>query len=450
MSAVVVMLSGLASGQGKTSVTAALALAVRSRGRRVVVFKLGPDFIDPMVLERASGGPVFNLDDRMVGLAESRHRVVQAAEQADLVLIEGAMGLYDGPPSSASLARALGVPVVVLVDAGSMAQTFGAVVHGLASYGAARGEPVTVLGAVANRVASAGHAAMLLESLPPGCPLLAAVPRVAATLPERHLGLSSEAVAQVDEALQALAQAMQTPPNSDCIDRLLALPAWQPPAASDDAVWPAPPATLTGRRIAVARDAAFRFIYPANLACLEAMGASIEFFSPLNDEPVPASAHALWLPGGYPELFAEQLAAAGRWRASVQAWVAEGRPVLAECGGMMALADGLHLVNGERYAMAGVLDGEVRMQTRLAALGVQTMPPSAQVDEPHPALRGHTFHFSTISTPLQPAGQCQRLDGSAGEPWWRFGPTGQGVASYFHAYFPSSPLHTAALLGAAP
>lgn len=434
----VLLVAGLASGQGKTTVTAALAAAVRQRGHRVQVFKAGPDFIDPMVLARASGHPVYNLDDRMVGLAESRQRVAAAAAAADLVLIEGAMGLYDGPPSAADLARGLGVPVAVVVDASAMVQTFGAVVQGLASYGTLRGQPLQVLGAIANRVASAGHGVLLADSLPAELPLLASIPCVAPTLPERHLGLASEDHATIDAALLALAQAV----DDRWVARLLSLPGWAGQTGPVPSVPAAQDQLLAGRQIAVARDPAFRFIYPANLDTLQALGASLCFFSPLADEPVPPQANALWVPGGYPELFAARLSAAQRWRTSVRRFAQAGHPIWAECGGLMALCDGLSDAQGQRYPMAGLLPGEVQMQPRLAGLGVQQWSPGAPRDLP--ALRGHTFHYASLNTPLAAAGHCTTLSGAPGEPWWR---QGHVQASYFHAYFSSSPQATAALFG---
>jgi cobyrinic acid a,c-diamide synthase len=434
----VLLIAGLASGQGKTTVTAAIAAAVRQRGHCVQVFKAGPDFIDPMVLARASGQPVYNLDDRMVGLAESRQRVAAAAAAADLVLIEGAMGLYDGPPSAADLARGLGVPVAVLVDAGAMAQTFGAVVHGLASYGGLHGQPLQVLGAIANRVAGPGHGATLADSLPPGLPLLASIPRVDQTLPERHLGLASEDHAAIDAALIRLAQSI----DDAMVARLLGLPGWNGQVELAPIVPLAQGGLLSGRHIAVARDPAFRFIYPANLDTLQALGATLCFFSPLADEPVPPQATALWLPGGYPELFAERLSAAQRWTASVRDFAQAGHPVWAECGGLMALCEGLTDAAGQRHAMAGLLPGEVQMQSRLAGLGVQqwALPDTADA----PPLRGHTFHYSQFSTVLSPAGHCLSLAGAPGEAVWR---QGSVQASYFHTYFSSSPQATAALFG---
>ncbi len=419
----IVLVSAVASGQGKTTVTAALARKLRQQGQRVRVFKTGPDFIDPMLLERASGAPVYSLDLWMVGLEQCRSQLSAAARDADVILIEGVMGLYDGNPSSADLARAFGVPVLAVIDASAMAQTAGALVHGLRDYG-----PVDLAGVVANRVGSAGHADMVAQSLR-GIALLATLPRQSVALPERHLGLVlPNEVSELDALLDQLAEQLVLNPA-----------AWEalPLTRIAHAEAPKPAALLAGTTIAVARDAAFAFLYPANLACLRALGATLQFFSPLSDEVIPAEASALYLPGGYPELHAATLARSTRWRASVRAAHHAGMPMLAECGGMMALADTLTDQSGACWPMAGVLPGAVIMQTRLAGLGSQGL-----VTEQGP-LRGHTFHYSRIETPVKPdAVTVKHPSGAAGEALYRVGSL---RASYFHAYFASNPAATAAL-----
>ena len=324
----VVLVSAVASGQGKTTVTAALARKFKRQGQRVRVFKTGPDFIDPMLLERASGAPVQSLDLWIVGLDACRQLLAQAALEADVILIEGVMGLYDGNPSSADLARAFGVPVLAVIDAAAMAQTAGALVLGLRDYG-----PVDLAGVIANRVGSAGHAAMVADSLR-GVPLLGSLPRQAHSLPERHLGLVLPGeVAELEQLLDQLAEQLQF---DDAAWQRLALttlpapPAYEPPVAA-----------LAGKTIAIARDAAFAFLYPANLACLCELGADLCFFSPLADQPVPLDADALYLPGGYPELHTATLAQADNWQQSVRDFHAAGKPIVAECGGMMVLAETL-------------------------------------------------------------------------------------------------------------
>lgn len=416
------LVAGCASGQGKTTVTAALARAYARAGRRVRVFKTGPDFIDPTILEAASGAPVYNLDCWMVGVAQSRALLAAAASVADLILVEGAMGLYDGEPSAADLAIAFGLPVAAVIDAGAMAETFGALAKGLKEY-----RPLPFAGVIANRVAGAGHAQMLAASLPADIELLAVLPRLTQTIPERHLGL-----VQAGELAGLQATLDNWADQVDCSGH-----AGLPPSVTF-APGPveAPLRLLAGKRIAVARDAAFSFLYRANLDCLAAMGAEVVLFSPLSDAPVP-QADALYLPGGYPELHAARLARNRRWLESLRVFAASGRPLLAECGGMMVLYDSLTTTEGTTHAMAGLLPGKVAMQERLASIGLQSLR------LPQGELRGHAFHHSRVDTPLVPLLECAPYRYGRGEPVFR---SGAITASYLHAYFPSNPAAVAALL----
>jgi cobyrinic acid a,c-diamide synthase len=417
------LVAAVSSGQGKTTVTAALARKLVKLGQRVRVFKCGPDFIDPMLLERASGAPVHTLDLWMVGHELCRRQLAQAAAEADVILIEGVMGLYDGTPSSADLAREFGVPVMAVIDAGAMAQTAGALVHGLRDYG-----PVDMAGVIANRVASEGHAKMVAASLR-DIPLFATLPKQARSLPERHLGLVLPGEVQdIDQLLDELADQLT-------FDQA----AWDSlrPVQIEPAPTPAKEPLLAGMTIAVARDPAFMFLYPANLETLRAMGATLKFFSPLADEAVPVEADALYLPGGYPELHAEQLSQAAKWTASIRAAHADGMPIFAECGGMMALADTLADQAGKVWNMAGLLPGSVAMQPRLAGLGSQGL------ETPQGVLRGHTFHYSKLATEVTPAAYTIKHPSAIqGEAVYR---VGSMTASYFHAYFASNPAASAAL-----
>lgn len=432
MSARAVLIAAVASGQGKTTVTAALARKLVRAGRRVRVFKCGPDFIDPMVLGRASGAPVESLDLWMVGRERCQRLLAQAALEADDILIEGVMGLYDGTPSAADLAREFGVPVLAVIDAGAMAQTAGALVHGLRDYG-----PVTMAGVIANRVGSTGHAAMIRTSLR-DIPLFATLPKQGRSLPERHLGLVlPDEVDEVDAILDELADQLAF--DTAAWDAL-------PPVAFDAPAPEAPvAATLAGKTVAIARDAAFVFVYAANLETLRRLGAGIVYFSPLADEPVPPNADAVYLPGGYPELHAPRLAGAATWRASIRAAHAAGVPILAECGGMMALAesldDGATAASNDAanpWPMAGLLPGRVVVQKRLAGLGPQAMP------TPQGTLRGHTFHYSRLETEAPVLDHASKNpSGAQGEAVYRIGSL---TASYFHGYFPSNPAAAAALL----
>jgi cobyrinic acid a,c-diamide synthase len=424
MAARAVLIAAVASGQGKTTVTAALARKLVQAGRRVRVFKCGPDFIDPMILGRASGAAVESLDLWMVGRERCHQLLAQAAQEVDEILIEGVMGLYDGTPSAADLAREFGVPVLAVIDAGAMAQTAGALVHGLRDYG-----PVTMAGVIANRVSTTGHAAMVKASLR-DIPLFATLPKQARSLPERHLGLVlPEEVGDVDATLDELAAQLVL--DQDAWDALPAVHFETPPAPA--ALAPA----LAGKTVAIARDQAFVFVYEANLRILRELGASTVFFSPLANEPVPAGADAVYLPGGYPELHASHLAGAAAWNASIRAAHADGVPILAECGGMMTLATTLDDGAGA-WPMAGLLPGQVVLQKRLAGLGPQALP------TPQGTLRGHTFHYSRLETDAPATVHTSKHpSGVQGEAVYRLGSL---TASYFHGYFPSNPAAVAAML----
>ncbi|WP_294770923.1 cobyrinate a,c-diamide synthase [uncultured Rhodoferax sp.] len=431
-----ILIAAPASGQGKTTVTSALARLHARQGRRVHVFKCGPDFLDPYWHSLASAAPVHQLDLWMTGEADCRARLHAAAQEADLIIVEGVMGLYDGEPSAADLAQRLGLPVLAVVDASAMAGTFGALAFGLQHYRPG----LRWAGVLANRVGSARHAEMLQGSVLPEHWLGAVLRNPAMTLPERHLGLT--VASELPDALQRLDAAA---------DALAATPLGQMALAdlqrwAVDFVPPAPavplPQALQGRTVAVARDAAFCFLYAANLDTLRALGATVVFFSPLADAELPPC-DALWLPGGYPELHAPSIAANTRLRASLVAHAAAGKPVWAECGGMMALFDTLVMADGERHAQWGLLPGEVTMHKRLAALGPQQLALQSGT------LRGHTFHYSTTATPLDAVARTARPgmapSPEAGEALWQ---QGSVRASYFHAWFPSCPEAVVALFSA--
>lgn len=412
------LVSAPASGQGKTSVAAALARWHTRQGRRVRVFKTGPDFLDPMVLERASGAPVYQIDLWMTGEADVRARLHAAAGEADLILVEGAMGLYDGAPSSADLALQLGLPVLAVIDGSAMAQTFGALATGLARYRAG----LDVWGVAANRIGSAHHARLLQESLPADLQWLGALPRdVALALPERHLGLvSAGELGDIDARLDALADAWAR-------HAATALP---PPVLFEASVVAPVAPHLQGVRIAIARDAAFCFLYPANLDLLRAAGAELRFFSPLAGDALP-DCDAVWLPGGYPELHLSALSRRRDLHAALHAHRDAGKPLLAECGGMLFALDALTDRDGDEQPMAGLLPGRAVLQPRLAALGLQG------IELPEGVLRGHTFHYARAEIAAEPLARASNPNG---------GPSAEAVyrdrrmtASFVHFYFPSNP-----------
>ncbi|WP_233510939.1 cobyrinate a,c-diamide synthase [Dyella psychrodurans] len=412
------LVSAPASGQGKTSVTAALARWHTKQGRRVRVFKTGPDFLDPMVLERAAGTSAYQLDLWMCGEADVRRRLFDAAADADLILVEGVMGLFDGAPSSADLAQQLGLPVMAVIDGSAMAQTFGALACGLAAYR----EGLSMYGVAANRIGSAYHAQLLKESLPASLQWLGALPREdALALPERHLGLiAAGELGDIDARLDALAEAWST-------HAATALP----PPVSFEAPASEPVAPLLqGVRIAVARDAAFCFIYPANLDLLSAAGAELQFFSPLAGDALP-DCDAVWLPGGYPELHLAALSQRRDLHAALRAHRDAGKPMLAECGGLLFTLDSLADRDGNEATMAGLLSGRAALQPRLAALGLQN------VEMPEGALRGHTFHYARAWIDAEPLAHATNPNqGPCQEAVYR---DRRLTASFVHFYFPSHP-----------
>ncbi|MCF6257836.1 MAG: cobyrinate a,c-diamide synthase [Gammaproteobacteria bacterium] len=414
-----------ASNQGKTTITAALARFHTERGRRVRVFKTGPDFLDPMILERASGNPVYQLDLWMGDEQHCRELLYEAAGDADLILIEGVMGLFDGERSSADLARLFGIPVLAVIDGSAMAQTFGALAYGLANY-----QPdLPFAGVLANRVASERHYEMLVESLPVEQTAFGWLRRDEdISLPDRHLGLvQADEIADLDARIDRAAAALQGVP-----DQLPSTVVFHS-ATSDE---PAEQPPLKGVRIAIARDAAFAFLYRANLDLLRKLGAELCFFSPLSDTCLP-DAEALYLPGGYPELHLQQLTANASMKAAIQTHHQLGRPIVAECGGMLYLMDSLTDVQGETAEMAGLLPGHASMQSRLSNLGLHG------IELPEGNMRGHTYHYSTLDSPLAPVAVSKGArKGRRGEPVYR---QGRLNASYLHLYFPSNPVATAQL-----
>ncbi len=412
-----------ASGQGKTTVTAALARYHRDRGRKVRVFKTGPDFLDPMILERASGTPVYQLDLWMGGEDHCRQLLYEAADEADLILVEGVMGLFDGDRSSADLATLFGMPVLAVIDGSAMAQTFGALAHGLATY---RSE-LPFAGVFANRVAGERHYQMLAESLPPGLTSFGwLAPDADIELPARHLGLVQAAeISDLENRVACAAAALKS--ATDVL----------PPPVSFAAPGHSSVAPLLERvRIAVAKDRAFAFLYRANLELLSAMGAEIVTFSPLADETLPV-VDALYLPGGYPELHLDRLQANEAIKAAIRAFHASGRPIVAECGGMLYLLESVTDAQGRRTEMVGLLPGHATMQNKLANLGLHG------IELPEGALRGHTFHYSRMESPLAPIAWSEGArPGRHSEPAYR---SGRLHSSFLHLYFPSNPLAAARL-----
>lgn len=413
MAATALVVAAPGSGHGKTLVCAGLAKALLQQGKEVVLYKMGPDYLDPMFYRRATGLQVRQLDYWMLGTEEIAAELSRAADQYDHILIEGVMGLFDGPHPVAQLAREFQLPVVVVADASAMAQTFGALMLGLASYD----DDVSVAAVIANKVGSDGHGEMLAPSLPDSIDYLGWIPRdERLEIPERHLGINPDAESVCRQAAEAMAEKLE--------HMLPQLP-WRPPhfKSSHRSVGPGTAVPLAGKRVAIACDDAFSFIYPGNIDWFGRVGAEVEFFSPLADQPLP-DCEVLYLPGGYPELFLQRLSSNRRSAESVSQYIESGGNCLAECGGMLYLLQAL--TYGElSLPMLGLLPGEAHMQSRLAGIGYQQLPESS--------LRGHSFHYAaTLNT--EPVAHAHRHDGAGGEAIYRYKNT---LASFVHWYFAS-------------
>jgi cobyrinic acid a,c-diamide synthase len=410
-----VLISAPASGQGKTMTTAALARAWRNQGLRVQAFKCGPDFLDPMILEAATGRPVYNLDFTMCGEADAQAQLYRAAQNADLIVVEGVMGLYDGTPSSADIAVRFNLPVLLTIDASGMAQTFGALASGLLGFN----PQLTGAGVLANKVGSEGHAKLLCDCLPQHLSWFGALLKNEnLRLPERHLGLfRAHEISDLEQKIETAAHALA---------QLSALPLPAP------VTFNAPknhntPQLLANKTIAIARDAAFCFIYQANLDCLQDMGATLKFFSPLSDTTLP-EADAYWLPGGYPELHLEQIAQNIGMRKALHAAFAAHKPILAECGGMMALSETIN-----QQAAFNLLPGNSQIHDKLQALGsLKAMIPDGE-------LGAHTFHYGSFETTVPAVASAKTRFGKT-ENIYRHGSI---HASFLHFYFASNPIAAA-------
>lgn len=421
-------ISAIASGQGKTTITAGMARYHRNQGRDVRVFKTGPDYLDPLILEQAAGQPAEQLDLWMIGKKQCRHFLYQAALDADLILIEGVMGLFDGDPSGADLAEYFGIPVAAIISAPSMAQTVGAIALGLTHYRPS----LPFAGIIANSLGSDRHAELIKDSLPDGLPLLGHLKKQETlTLPQRHLGLvRPHELDSYDDKLNQIADIIESA-------GLAALPApvafYDEPDAADFHIEPGHAHSLDGINIGIARDEAFSFIYPANLRLLEQLGAKLHFFSPCEDPTLP-NIDCLWLPGGYPELHLTSLSQNLSMQQSIRSFYDQGHKILAECGGMLYVQQSITTLDQQQWPMLGIIPGIGVMRQKGGCQGMQ----SAVL--PEGELRGHAHHRSKSEQTLPAITFGKRIKHPApGEPVVR----SKGLtASYLHFYFPSNPAAT--------
>ena len=429
-----IVVAGTHSGVGKTTVASGRMSALFSRGLRVAPFKVGPDFIDPSYHTLAAGRPGRNLDAFLSGPGMIGPLFAHGAEGADVAIVEGVMGLFDGKSgggelaSTAHVAKLLDAPVVLVVDARAMARSVAAMVHGYKTF-----DPqLKVAGVILNRVGSRAHETMLRDALKPlHIPVLGVMHRRdEIRTPDRHLGLvpAPERHAEARRSLEALETVVSNSINLDEVLKLASSPGplhvepWSPGFTETD---------LTGSvGVAVAAGPSFSFLYRENLELLKAAGAEVVTFDPTSDEALPAGTDALYLGGGFPETYAEVLSANVGMRESVHGFALGRRPVVAECGGLLYLAREL-----DGHPMCGVLDASARMTGRLTlgyreALALSDSP----LAEAGAEVRGHEFHYSTVEP------------GAGDWPAWDLagrGPEGfvaGGVhASYLHTHWAATP-----------
>ena len=432
MSARGLLIAGPRSGAGKTTLTVGLLAAFKRRGSRVRGAKSGPDYIDPAFHQAACGSPSLNLDSWAMPSSLLDAIVSDATSGIDLLLVESAMGLFDGVAggegrtgSAADLAARFHIPVLLVLDVSGQAQTAAAVAHGLARF-----DPrIRIAGIVLNRVGSDRHRGLIAEAFTRlSIPLLGALPREdGIVLPERHLGLvQASEHGDLQTRVQTLADLVEHHCDLDGIEAICAPLALQPRAP---AIALPPP----GQRIALAADAAFTFVYPHLVQGWARAGAEIVTFSPLADETPPENCDACWLPGGYPELHAGRLADAASFKQGL-ARFAETRPVHGECGGYMVLGEGLETADGTRHAMTGLLSHATSFAKRKLHLGYRhaTLLGACALGEARATLRGHEFHYASMVDAGADEPLAELRDG-AGKALGRAGGRRGAVSgSFFH------------------
>jgi cobyrinic acid a,c-diamide synthase len=450
------VIAGTHSGCGKTLVSLAIMAALRARGMSVAPFKVGPDFIDPTLHAAVCGRASHNLDPWMCGPEACRGILLRHARGCAVAVVEGVMGLFDGVSgasdegSTAALARLLGLPVALVLDARSMARSVAALALGYTAYDPA----LPIAGLILNRVGSPNHADLLREALetspnlPSSARALGLLPRdEALALPSRHLGLVIAQDSPLDaDLISRLARWAED--NLDLTRLLGACPALEFPP-EEPASAPAAPANRV--RIGIAQDAAFCFTYAENLRLLEAAGAELVPFSPLADKALPLDLAGLYLPGGYPELHAAALAANAGLRAEIKKFSVAGRPVYAECGGFMYLMESIKDPDGRTLPMCGVFALSAAMLQRFAALGYREAVTTRDsfFGPAWTMLRGHEFHYSSPTSADPDAQPLYKVRDRRG---WTDQAEGfvkrNTLGSYIHLHLASNPDAAAAFVEA--
>ncbi|MEW6541596.1 MAG: cobyrinate a,c-diamide synthase [Bacillota bacterium] len=445
------LIAAPSSGQGKTTVTLGLLRALSRHGLTVQPFKIGPDYIDPGHHTRAAGRASRNLDGWLIGSAASQELFQRAAAGADISIVEGVMGLFDGlgdgssRASSAEMARLLALPVILVVDVAAQGASAAATVLGFQSFDPA----VRIAGVILNRVGSERHASLVEQAIAKHCgvPVLGALPRnEELVIPERHLGLHTVAEQPWEPVYDRLAGSVEQNVRLDLL-RLLAAEAPPLPEAEFRLFTALPDRTVC--RVGVALDEAFNFLYADNLDLMRLSGAELVFFSLLRDGAVPPGCTLLYIGGGYPELHARTLAANRAMLDSVREFARSGGRIYGECGGLMFLGEGLTDPDGNDHQMAGLLPVRTTMAGRRLTLGyVEARSETDSVILGRgEQVRAHMFHYSeaetlpggkTCLTVRQAVGTTVRRDG------WQ---AGSVFGSYLHLHFASAPQVLRRLLG---
>ena len=389
------IVSGTSSGSGKTTVTLGLMAAFKQRGCSVQPFKCGPDFIDPSLHQLVTGRVSRNLDLWMSGDTFTRQTLARNSADADITIIEGVMGMFDGGiSSSGSLAETLNIPGILVLDVRSMAESAAAIVKGFESI-----RPLAApKGIILNRIASARHLQLVSEAIKTHCQaeILGSLPRTPAfAIPSRHLGLLTGDEAPLSpEAIRLLGRIVAENIDLDRMEQLFQVDdtslAAPPPSSS--------PAPKKRCRIGVARDKAFCFYYEDNFDILRAAGCELIFFSPLADADLPKGLDALYLGGGYPELYAATLSTNRAMRRAIRQWIDRDQPIYAECGGFMYLTEGIVDQDNSFHQMVGAFPVASRMQKTRASLGYREIETQSACcfGPAGTILRGHEFHYSSI------------------------------------------------------
>ncbi|MCR6109845.1 cobyrinate a,c-diamide synthase [Bacillus sp. A301a_S52] len=435
------VIAGASSGVGKTTVTIGLMAALREKGFKVQGFKCGPDYIDPAYHTAVTGRTSRNLDSWMLHESVLNHVLQTGADGADISLIEGVMGLYDGKDplsdngSTAHISIMTRAPVVLVVDCSALARSAAAIVRGFQEFN----RSVNIVGVIANRVGGKGHYELVKAAVEQMCeiPVIGYVPQGKDLhLPERHLGLLPALErGQLDEFLAELGEGIgETVDLTQLYELAKSPPIIKMPAST----W-LPWSPTSKVKLAVAKDKAFNFYYIENLELLERAGAELVFFSPLAGEVLPTGVQGLYLGGGFPEEFAEELAALSDVNQSIYEAIESGMPTLAECGGFMYLCDYLVTTDGQRYPMVGVIKGKVTMSQTLQAIGyrqVKALSGNFLLSEDE-TLRGHEFHYSSFQADHEqlPAFSVKSSYGGADEGIVRK----NLIAGYTHLHFGSCP-----------